>query len=150
MEKALNTPTERPGPGLHLVEAGDERLDDTIVQERDKISRVMTTEKRNPDAKQLQEAFSDIEYEASNIPGGYQISGHELPLDSDHVYRLSIVKPHARDSEFGRGDSITSVHIGFDSDGNPHWEIDGDKLDDNFEMALVYLLEDTIAEARHL
>jgi len=150
MHKALNTPTERPGPGLHSVEADDERLDDTIVQDRDKISRVMTTERRNPDAKQLREAFGDIEYEANKLPGSYQVTGHELPRGGREVYRLSIVKPHVRDTDYGRGDSITHVVISLTHDGVPHWEIQGDTLDDEFEMSLVHLLEDTIAEARHI
>jgi len=138
-----------PPPNLRLVRESvdDERPEDTIVQGRGVLSGVMKLH-REPDAQTLQQAFSDSEYQFKALPGDYQVAGNKMDGGNRALYRVSIVKPNDRGDEHSSGNSITTVVVGLAPDGSPHWEIQGDKLDDDFEMNLVDLMEDIIADVR--
>lgn len=142
MLEAQNHGHTTPPPSLHLVETPDESPEDTIVQERDEVSEVLTIDKK-PDAMALQVAFGNFENDANQLPDTYQVMGSRLFEKGGAVYKISIVG--TGDHNYG---SSTTVDISLAPDGSPHWKFKGNELDLDFQDALVDLIEDNIAEAR--
>lgn len=125
-----------PPPNLRLVtEIIDDTPENTVVQERDRVSGLMTRQEH--DIQTLREAFGNFELDARTLPDENRVT--RIPLEgSDEACMIIIEQPD---------ETETTCYVGLE-DGVPYWELEGAKLEPEFEKRLVNLIEDCIADAR--